>query len=299
MAKVQVEMEKGATIRRVRPSDLEVLFEQNGRRFVPKPSDKSIDSLMETLLLDGYQKQPCGAYVTKEGRLRLNWGYRRYLAVAKIIENGMVAEGDRLSRLEVVIVNDGKPMTDLEALLSNIGENIDRQELTVMDMASDAIRLRDEFGQSGKEIASRLRVTEGRVSQLVKLMALPMDVQKMLDKGDIAPATAYEMADMEPEELAVLVQAIKDGKKLTREAAREAKADKTRKKAAQDETGKTRAKVRSGKKIMSELEEYATPDEDAAEEPIHVMLKAVILYAMGKRQALWLKNVLMENAKKR
>lgn len=292
----QVEMERAHYVHRVDPQALVVDMTRNGRRFVPKAGDKAIQELVEALLREGKQINPCVVSKLPDGGLRLEQGYRRWMAIQVIREGSLVGEDHRLWKLEVVL---GPKVDDKTSLLSNLAENVDRQELSVMDKASYAKRMVDEFGMTQKDVAGALKVDPSRISQLVKLMAVPLEVQKLVEAGKIAPASAYELADMDEAALAEYVARIKGGEKVSREQLRQTKADRATEgkgsKGGKTKPGpKAEARPRTGKVIAAELDEYTQLGEKETPTAVHTIMNCVIMYALGKRTASWLKRQMEE-----
>ena len=324
-----VEMERARYIQRVNANELVVDMTRNGRRFPIKANDKKTQDLVEGLLSEGRQLQPCMVSKLPDGGYRLDMGYRRWLAISYINENGLVEPGSPLSKLEVVVSKT--PMTEQEAFCANVAENADRAEFTVMDRAYNAKVLKDEYGMTGKEVAARLHMKESRVSQILKLMTLPADIQKMLTDEMLNPSVAYELADAEEADRQAILDRIGRGELVSRETVRQVKAETRASKvdtvptegrgggekakgegaSKPDKLDKAEGgekakpgpkpglKFRTGKQILAELEEYADPEEGSTEEPYHKILRAVITYAMGKRGAPWLSGQVKEFAKSR
>jgi ParB-like chromosome segregation protein Spo0J len=93
-------------------------------------------------------------------------------------------------------------MPTIQCLLSKSGdarslqlvENIFREDLLPIEEAKayQAIMKREGWGL--REMAKHLHLEPSRVSKALKLLKLPVDVQKSVDKGEIPPTTAYEIA---------------------------------------------------------------------------------------------------------
>ncbi len=69
-------------------------------------------------------------------------------------------------------------------------ENIQRHDLNVIEEAKTYIRLADEFGLSQDEIAVRSGKSRPSVANRIRLISLPIEIQKSLINGDITEGHA-------------------------------------------------------------------------------------------------------------
>lgn len=79
-----------------------------------------------------------------------------------------------------------KDVSDQEALVLALIENIQREELNPIEEAEGYKRLIDEFHYSQETIASSVGKDRSTVSNLLRLLKLPSAVQKRLYSGDIS-----------------------------------------------------------------------------------------------------------------
>lgn len=93
--------------------------------------------------------------------------------------------------LPIALVENLSPM---DALILNIRENVARKELTIIDVGSDAARLR-AGGKTGAEIKTILGLgSEGQVSQAIKLYTeLPEYIQLLVHNKTISADDAFTL----------------------------------------------------------------------------------------------------------
>ncbi|MBI1975070.1 MAG: ParB/RepB/Spo0J family partition protein [Parcubacteria group bacterium] len=69
-------------------------------------------------------------------------------------------------------------------------ENIQREDLNAMERARAFARLADNFGLAQREIALRVGKSRESVANTMRLLQLPLDAQKALERGDISEGHA-------------------------------------------------------------------------------------------------------------
>ena len=109
------------------------------------------------------------------------------------VENGMyeIVAGERrwraCSRLKLkevpVIV---KEMSDVEALEIAIVENVQRQSLSPLEEAEAYKRLSDEFHLSQQQIALRVGKDRSTISNFLRILKLPSEVQSLIESSVIS-----------------------------------------------------------------------------------------------------------------
>lgn len=120
-------------------------------------------------------------------RVQLTFGHRRRLAFMFLADG----DDDRDEREEFALlpINLGV-YTDQEMAQGAWRENHDREGLTAMEKARAVQRMMDDFRWTQKEVGKRLNLSRGVVSNLVRLLHLPVDWQEALDDGDISERQA-------------------------------------------------------------------------------------------------------------
>ena len=79
-----------------------------------------------------------------------------------------------------------KPLSDKDALALSLVENVQRQDLNPMEEARGYARLLDEFGHTQEEIAAAVGKDRATVANLLRLLALPDEVQQGLRDGALS-----------------------------------------------------------------------------------------------------------------
>jgi ParB family chromosome partitioning protein len=80
-----------------------------------------------------------------------------------------------------------------ERLSLALVENIQRVDLTPMEEARAYRRLMDEFGMSLKEIAAKVGKATTTVHNMMRLLKLPLEIQRGLEEGKITPKHARQI----------------------------------------------------------------------------------------------------------
>jgi ParB family chromosome partitioning protein len=122
-----------------------------------------------------------------------------------------------IPQLAVRII-DGE-LTPGELLEAQLVENIHRQDLNAVELATAYQALIDKHGWNVTVLAQELSISAGSVSRTLSLLRLPEAAKDFVREGTLAPSVAYEIARLDgPEEQAALAhRVVKEG--LSREAA--------------------------------------------------------------------------------
>jgi ParB family transcriptional regulator, chromosome partitioning protein len=152
------------------------------------------------------------------GRHRLVAGERRWRA-ARIAG---------LERVPAVV----RQVDDRERLELALVENLAREDLTPIEVAHACACLIEDFGQSHSDLAERLGRSRPAVSNLVRLLELPEEVQEMVATGVLSEGhgRAILMADGRGKRLRVAETAVREGLtvRATEDLARQESADPPR-----------------------------------------------------------------------
>jgi ParB/RepB/Spo0J family partition protein len=180
---------------------------ENSRRF---PSAESIDSLIASILEDG-QQVPIKVRRGRDNSLHLVYGTRRLEAIRQI---NAASLGPKPLKVSCQLVD----ATDETAFISSVVENAQRGDLSPIDQAHAAGRLRKEFGKTNEEIGRILGgKSAGWVSQITRLLDLDLEIQRAVHSGKLAQTTAYEMLSQAPDKTSGVVAELRAERK--REAA--------------------------------------------------------------------------------
>lgn len=249
MSKPKIRAEHSYTIGQVffvHPADIVADHALNTRH---TPHDaESVAEMVSTLREQG-QIQPVAARKTRDGKLYLVAGFRRHAAALQIVET------DPQFRLKVVILD----VNDEEAFQRNLAENLERRELSPIDIATAQRRCAEQYGWDGKRIAQFFRMSQSYVSQLKKLLTLSAKTQAMIHKGQITVSAALELCKLDDEQAdAIAEQHATDAPKRG--------ASQRIKDAVEDAAPET-AKPKRRKARKSEPEADLTPATDDDETP--------------------------------
>lgn len=162
---------------------------QPRRSIAPEKLKELADSIMSTGII-----QPI--LVRKAGeRYQLIAGERRWRAAS-------------LAKLDVVpaIIRD---LSDQEAMEVALTENILREDLSPLEIARAYQALQEKFGYSHEEIAGRLGLNRTTVTNTLRLLKLPEELQKMIEEKILSAGHARALlACSSPDEQARLAQRI-------------------------------------------------------------------------------------------
>src|SRR5271165_2924948 len=79
-----------------------------------------------------------------------------------------------------------RQMSDQQAMEMTIVENLQREDLGIMDQARAYQRLSQEFGLTQDDVATRTGKDRSTVANYLRLLKLPEELQKLLEKGDLS-----------------------------------------------------------------------------------------------------------------
>jgi ParB family chromosome partitioning protein len=91
-------------------------------------------------------------------------------------------------------------------------ENIQREDLTVLDLAAAYLKLHDQFNLTNDEIAKKVGKSPSAVNNIIRLLKLPLDAKKALHEGKIVEGHARQIVALkdEVEQLKLLELIIKN-----------------------------------------------------------------------------------------
>jgi len=167
-------------------------------------------------------------------------GERRWRAVMKA----------GLPRIKCEFVKDDLATGEIRA--QQIVENLQREDLSPMDEARSFAEYKELMGYSNEELGRSLKVSKGKVSNVLSLLKLPDDVQDQISAGKIKPSAGYRIAQIEdPAEQLTLAKEVAAGKTNTTEAGAAAVKQKSRNTAVGKKRGVNETiRTQSGLKIV-------------------------------------------------
>ena len=259
------------------PYEIQAPVERNTRRF--QTTRESIVGLAMSMLEDG-QQEPVKVVFLQGGGYQLIWGYRRWQAAVLINEEKLSEVTFKLQAvLEPIFGPDSKTLeANLAAgVVSGIVENAQRVGLGPLDEAY-AIQQLKAAGMSQAAISRKMGVSQATVTQRLKLLELPVMAQKRINTGEqsvISALIALDLPKGEERDMAVKAldrQVVTLG--LRKKPAEDAAEDAVEGETVEGDSGQVVKVVRprTGKKMLAELEEYATPDGDGERTKAQVWL---------------------------
>lgn len=167
--------------------------------------DDAVDRLSKSLLKHGQLMPIRVRWNPPAGKWVVISGERRYRAALRA----------GLKSVACIFAEDG--LSPSEILQEQIVENLLREDLKPVEQARAYRQLMEMHGWSAKDLAGELQVSQGTVSKSLALLTLPEDLQAEVDRGQIAAATAYQVAKVvDPEVQRDVVRRVVE-EKLTRD----------------------------------------------------------------------------------
>lgn len=171
------------------PEEIDANEEDNGRA----PIKRDLSDLIKSIEQHGVQS-PIECRIGLNGRPILNFGFGRRAAVQKINEKR--AEDEQMT--VPVKIRDG--IDAKTAYLRNVHENVDRDNLSPIDMLSVIKNLQGKHGMKQREIGKQLNISESAVSYYKSLESITYKKAIMaIHSGRISYSAAVQMAKLTPE----------------------------------------------------------------------------------------------------
>ncbi len=148
-------------------------------------SDETIAELADSIRKQGLL-QPLVVRELQPGRYEIIAGERRWRACQQV----------GLSQVPVLI----RQVNDETAIALALVENLQREDLSVLDQARSMQRLLVEFSMSHQQIADILSKSRTAVTNHLRLLNLPMEVQMFLEQGVLDMGHARSLLTLPVEE---------------------------------------------------------------------------------------------------
>ena len=161
-----------------------------------KFKDETLDELAESIKEFGVLQPIIVRVIEGEDKYEIIAGERRYRATKK---NG-------ITTIPALVVEKVTDTTSLEMALI---ENIHRDNLSPMEQAYCYKQLIDEFTITHQEMSKRIGKSRTAITNTLRLLTLPLEVQKLLDDDSISEGHARALLGLETKE-----DQIKIGKKI-------------------------------------------------------------------------------------
>src|SRR3954466_7258028 len=121
-------------------------------------------------------------------RLEVIGGFRRMRAALWLIESGTCPD----FKIKYVVSR----LSDAEAALVNLSENIQREDPKPVQMAHAIRALTEDYGLTLKQVAGRLKRSETWLSSLLNLVMLPTPIQESVANGRTPVSAALELTKL-------------------------------------------------------------------------------------------------------
>ena len=148
-------------------------------------NQEALEELAESIRVEGIL-QPLLVRPLEDGNFQIVAGERRWRA----------SQIAGLRQLPVII----KEMTDEQALAIALIENLQREDLNPMEEALGFKELRDQFGLSQAEIATRVGKSRSAVANTLRLLSLPLALQDDIVNGAITQGHARPLLGIDRED---------------------------------------------------------------------------------------------------
>ena len=159
-------------------------------------TDEEIQSLADSIEEIGLRNPP--GYIREGRRLIVNYGWRRTYAVHKL----------GWEEIEAFVYTSSD---DKELHLQNLSDNLDRDDLSVLELAGKVKVLR-ELEIPVEEISTRLSKGTQHIYDLLKLTTMPEKIRMATHRGEISLYQAIEIFKFKDSKYLEILQQTKDEK---------------------------------------------------------------------------------------
>jgi ParB/RepB/Spo0J family partition protein len=166
------------------------------------------------------QLEPVICRRLKSKQVQIVSGYRRLAAALELVDGGVCPD----FKLKCSV----SEMSDGEAALVNIAENLLREDPEPVQTGHAVRMLIEDYGFTLVQVANRLKQTEDRLSKWVKLTALSSRIQSTVTNGDMSVHAALELAEIPSGEQSQVFEELKSKGKVTAKKVREKRREKTK-----------------------------------------------------------------------
>ncbi len=198
-------------------------------------------------------------------RLEVIGGFRRMRAALWLIESDTCPD----FKVKYVVSR----LSDAEAALVNISENLQREDPKPIQLAHAVRALTEDYGLTLKQVAGRLKRSEAWLSNLLNLVMLPAPIQASVANGKTPVSAALELVKLPTDKQ---VETFNDlaysGEKVTAAKVRQKRQE------AHEATGQGGPVPRTIKQLRSFLENKTGPAD-----PGHKLAAYLLDYLAGKR----------------
>jgi ParB/RepB/Spo0J family partition protein len=198
-------------------------------------------------------------------RLEVIGGFRRMRAALWLIESDTCPD----FKVKYAISR----LSDAEAALVNLSENIQREDPKPIQLAHAVRSLTEDYGLTLKQVSGRLKRSEAWLSNLLNLVMLPTHIQESVANGDTPVSAALELTKLPTaKQVETFNELASGGGKVTAAKVKEKRQE------AHEATGEGGPVSRNLKHLRTFLETKTGPAD-----PGHKLAAYVLDYLAGKR----------------
>src|SRR4051794_22519797 len=136
-------------------------------------------------------------------RLEVIGGFRRMRAALWLKESGTCPD----FKVKYIVSR----LSDAEAALVNLSENIQREDPEPIQLAHAVRSLTEDYGLTLKQVAGRLKRSETWLSNLLNLVMLPAAIQASVASGQTPVSAALELVKLSSQQQAEVFDALSNG----------------------------------------------------------------------------------------
>src|SRR4051795_415505 len=136
-------------------------------------------------------------------RLEVVGGFRRMRAALWLIESGTCPD----FKVKYVVSR----LSDAEAALVNLSENIQREDPKPIQLAHAVRSLTEDYGLTLKQVAGRLKRSETWIANLLNLVMLPTSIQASVASGQTPVSAALELVKLPTDQPAAVFDSLSQG----------------------------------------------------------------------------------------
>jgi ParB family chromosome partitioning protein len=136
-------------------------------------------------------------------RLEVIGGFRRMRAALWLIESGAYPN----FRVKYAVSR----LSDAEAALVNLSENIQREDPKSIQLAHAVRSLTEDYGLTLRQVAGRLKRSEGWLRGLLDLVMLPTAIQASVTGGETPISAALELVKLPADQQVVAFDSLSQG----------------------------------------------------------------------------------------
>jgi ParB family chromosome partitioning protein len=198
-------------------------------------------------------------------RLEVVGGFRRLRAALWLIESGECAD----FKVKYVVSR----LSDAEAALVNLSENIQREDPKPIQLAHAVRTLTEDYGLTLKQVAGRLKRSEAWLSNLLTLVMLPAPIQASVANGKTPVSAALELTKLPTDkQVSVFDDLAASGDRVTAAKVRQKRQE------THEATGQGNPVPRTIKQLRAFLEGKTGPAD-----PGHKIAAYILDYMAGKK----------------